>query len=156
VANLGKQEKKLRLYMKTVEGQIAKFESARRVLQESEDEIREEIVNKSFSPTPISLKPHDDYPGDVYQEVQNHLLDLNKLKNYISIKLKEVIKEEELLQSLKAKFGENIDFEKPKRGEFEIVYSDQNVKDAFDNLKNGREKIRLIKESLNEMSSETE
>ncbi len=156
MADLRKQEEQLRLYMKTVEEQAAKFESARKVLQEREDEIREEIVSRSFSPTPISLKPHSEYPGDVYLEVQNHLLDLNKLKNYISIKLKEVIKEEELLQSLKAKFGESIDFEKPKRGEFEIVFTDQQVKEVFENLKTGKEKIKLIKDSLNDLQDEEE
>ena len=148
---LKEQEQQLRLYMKTVDEQIQGFELVRKSLQERMDEIREEITKHSFSPTPISLKPKADFEGDVYADVQRHLLELNKLKNYISIKLKEVVKEEELLQSLKGKFGESIDFEKPKRGEFEIVYTDEKVENAFDRLKNGKEKVKLIKDSLNEM-----
>ncbi len=152
MGGLKEKEKQLRLYLKTVEDQIRKFESIKSVLQEREDEIREEITTHSFSPTPISLKPDAKYKGDVYAEIQKHLLELNKLKNYISIKLKELIKEEELLGLLKNKFGEGINFEKPSRGEFEIVYSDQQVRDAFESLKHGREQAAMIKDSLNEMS----
>jgi len=156
VADLKEQEKQLRLYLGTVDGQIKQFESLKKILQEREDEIREEITKHSFSPTPISLKPHEEYDGDIYAEVQHHLLELNKLKNYISIKLKEIIHQEELLGSLRAKFGESIDFEKPKRGDFEIVYSDSQVKEASEKLSNGREKVKLIKDSLNEMNSSEE
>ena len=156
MTRLEEQEKQLRLYLRTVEGQIKRFESTKKTLQEREDEIREEITKRSFSPTPISLKPKQDYGGDVYAEVQQHLLELNKLRNYISIKLKEVVHEEELLQSLRGKFGDSIDFEKQKRGEFEIVYSDQSVRDAFDSLSNSREKVKLIKDSLNEMDDKEE
>lgn len=156
MGDLKEQEQQLRLYMKTIEEQINRFESLKKSLQEREDEIREEITKHSFSPTPISLKPSPEYDGDVYAEIQQHLLELNKLKNYISMKLKEVIQEEELLESLKSKFGKSIDFEKPKRGEFEIVYTDEQVKDAFEQLNAGKEKVKLIKDSLNEMNESQE
>lgn len=154
MADLKEREKQLRLYLKNVESQIKQFESTKKMLQELEDEIRGEITKHSISPTPINLKPSDSYDGDVYGDIQHHLLELNKLRNYISMKLKEVVQEEELLESLQSRFGEKIDFEKPKRGEFEIVYSDQRVKDAFDKLKAGQEKVKLIKDSLSEMRSQ--
>ena len=156
MADLKEKEKQLRLYLQTIEEQIRKFESIKSILQEREDEIRAEITTHSFSPTPISLKPQEHYKGDVYAEVQKHLLELNKLKNYISIKLKELIREEELLTLLKGKFGEGIDFEKPSRGEFEIVYCDQQVKDAFESLKQGREQAAMIKDYLSEMNEKEE
>ena len=156
MSELKEQESKMRLYLSTVEAQIHKFEALKKTLQIREDEIREAIATHSFSPAPISLKPNNTYDGDVYADIQQHLLELNKLKNYISIKLKEIIREEELLSILKSKFGESIDFEKQSRGDFEIVYSDKHVIDAFEHLSNGKEKIKMIKDSLSEMNDEAE
>lgn len=156
MADLKDQEKQLRQFMRTVEEQVARFEYLKNVLQVKMDSIREEITRHSFSPTPISLRPSETYEGDVYTEVQKHLLELNKMKNYLSIKLKEVIQEEELLESLKGKFGDSINFEKPKRGEFEIVFSDENIKEAFTELNQGKERIKLIKDSLNDLKEKEE
>ncbi|MEM0360784.1 MAG: hypothetical protein QXK06_05630 [Candidatus Diapherotrites archaeon] len=151
MTDLAERERQLREHLSLIDKQIARFEYLKSVLQAKMDAIREEITKHSFSPTPISLKPDPSFEGDVYTEIQKHLLELNKMKNYLSIKLKEVIQEEELLASLQGKFGKNITFEKPQHGEFEIVFSDEKIKEALDELNKGKSAIKMVRESLAEL-----
>ena len=78
------------------------------------------------------------------------------MKNYLSSKLELVIKEEELLEELKKKHGDNVELLKNPAGEFEIVYTDSETDDAYNKLKASRKLVSDLKASMKDIIKENE
>jgi Ca2+-binding EF-hand superfamily protein len=115
---------------------------------EKRDSIRAEMQAHDFALVPVKISVEE--CEDVLAEIERHLIELNKLKNYLSVKLKKIIEEEKMLEALKRKFGNAIEIEQADQG-FEIRYLDEEAKQAFEELKKSREKTINIKNLLRKM-----
>jgi len=145
MVDLKEQETELRLFLQSVEEQIEKFNRLKEMFAEKRDSIREAMQQHNFSLVPVKISTEQ--CEDVLAEIEQHLLELNKLKNYLGVKLKQIIEEEQLLESLKKKFGDTLEIDEAEHG-FEIKYFDSEAKNAFEELQKSKEKISHIKSTL--------
>ena len=145
MAVLEEQEEELRLFLQSIESRISKLENMKEKFAEKRDNIREELQAHDFAIVPVKISVAE--CEDILEEIERHLIELNKLKNYLSVKLKNVIEEEKMLEALKQKFGNNVEIEQADQG-FEIIYKDEEAKQAFEELKKSREKTAEIKSVL--------
>ncbi len=145
MVDLKEQETELRLFLQSVEEQIEKFNRLKEMFAEKRDSIREAMQQHNFSLVPVKISTEQ--CEDVLAEIEQHLLELNKLKNYLGVKLKQIIEEEQLLESLKKKFGDTLEIDEAEHG-FEIKYFDSEAKQAFEELQKSKEKISHIKSTL--------
>jgi len=145
---LKEQEDELRLFLQSVEGRIAKLEQMKEKFAEKRDSIREEMQAHDFAMVPVKISVAE--CDDILEEIEKHLIELNKLKNYLSVKLKKVIEEEKMLEALKQKFGNSVEIEQADQG-FEVVYRDEEAKQALEELKKSREKTMEIKNVLRKL-----
>ncbi len=146
--DLKEQEEELRLFLQSVEQQIEKFQKLKERFAERRDKIREAIQNHDFALVPVKIST--EACEDILAEIEQHLMELNKLRNYLGVKLKQVVEEERLLESLKKQFGENLAIEQLEHG-FEIRYFDSEAKQALEELQKSKEKVMHIKNSLKRM-----
>lgn len=145
MVDLKEQETELRLFLQRIEEQIEKFTKLKESFAEKRDHIRETMQQHDFSLVPVKISTEQ--CEDVLAEIEQHLIELNKLRNYLGIKLKQIIEEERLLDSLKKKFGDTLEIEEAEHG-FEIKYFDSDAKEAFEELQKSKEKIAHIKSTL--------
>lgn len=148
MSNLKEQEEKLRLYLQSVENEINKFEKLKETFAQKRESIRAEMQAHDFSLAPVKIQCSE--TEDLLAEIDSHLTELYKLKNYLSVKIKRVVEEEELLESLTKKFGETIGIDQKDQG-FEIIVSDKAASEAFNELKNSRNKTANLKNTIRAM-----
>ncbi len=147
-ATLKSQEEELRLFLQSVEEQIEKLQQLKEKLLEKRDEIKEELQKHELAVVPVRLASSE--AEDLLASVEDHLMELNKLRAYLNSKLKKVIEEEKALELLKGKFPGSIEVKQHDHS-FEIVYKSNDTENAFEFLKKSKEKISGIKDALRKM-----
>ena len=148
MANLKDQEEKYRLIIRKIDLEIEKFQKMKKNLSEKQTNVVKAIKGTGFEEVPVRIMPHSETAEDLSNELEKHILSLNKLKNFINMKLESLMHEEELLDELKKKFGDNVSIKKIDRGEFEVNFTDPETKKAFDEIKKSKSLVEEIKNTI--------
>ncbi|MFH1586272.1 MAG: hypothetical protein ABID38_00270 [Candidatus Diapherotrites archaeon] len=149
--DLKEQEERLKFLISRIDSEIEKFKKILAEVEGKRDELDNAITKKGLQSVPINIAPHSMDKRGLYEELQQHILDLNKLKNLINSRLDVVIKEEELILGLKEKYGKSVNLEKNEGGEFEVSFKDAGTENAYSQIKNSRRLIEQLKESIKEL-----
>ncbi len=148
---LKEQEERLKFLLSRVDSEITKFERLLKEAQAKRAELEAAVHEQGLKVVPIAVAPHSEGSSNLEEDLQQHLLDLNKLKNLISSKLTIVIKEEELIEGLKKKYGTRVGLEKVGASEFKITYSDSDSEAAFAQINNSKKMISKLRDSVEEI-----
>ncbi len=149
-AELKEQEERLRFLLTRVDSEMAKFERLQKQVDAKQASLSSAISREGLEGVTVNVTPHGEGSANLAEELRNHLLDLNKTKNLIAGKLNLVVKEEELIASLKGKYGENVALVKLPSGEFEIDFKDPDTEQAFNQVQSGKKLLQQLRESLAE------
>ena len=152
--DLKQQEEELKLLIKKIDSEIADFEKLKTAIDVKKATLGEAVNKAGLQPVPIDVVPHSDSSRDLEEEIKQHILDLNKLKNFINGKLKVVIREEELLNELQEKYGKEVGIKKLPGGEFELTFSDKETEQAFAKLQKSKELLSTVKKSVQSLVEE--
>jgi len=151
MATLAEREEELRLFLQSIEEQIEKFEKLKEQFMNKHDSIKAEMQAHDLKLVPVKIVTNDS--EDIVADIEKHLVELSKLKAYISNEIKKVVEEKKTLEVLEAKFGHSVEIAANEEG-FEIKYKDEQARDAFEELKKDREKIANIKTRLRKIEDE--
>ncbi len=153
-ADLKQQEETLKLLIKKIDSEIVRFEKIKTEVGVKRAKLEESVNTAGLQPVPIEIAPHSGTGENLEQEIKQHILDLNKLKNFINGKLNVVIKEEELLNELQKKYGKEVGIKKIPGGEFELTFSDAETKKAFAALQKSKKMLSTVKRSVQSLTEE--
>lgn len=141
-------EEKFRLLIRKIDLEILKFQKLKSTLLDKQQNVSTAVRGTGFEAIPVRMVPHSDSASDLLSEIDNHMMSLNKLKNFINMKLDSLMEEEELLDELKKKFGNNVEIKKLDRGEFEINFTDSDTKKAYEEIKKSAKLVEEIKNTI--------
>ena len=96
---LKEREEVLQVFLKKVDADIDKFTQIQEKLEKQHENISDVILDAGLEPIPIRFSAGKGQ--DALQEVRNYVLELNKIKNLISMKLKRILQEEDLEEHLR-------------------------------------------------------
>lgn len=156
MVELKEKEERLRFLLSKIDSEIEKFKEMQASVEERKMSINRDITSKGLSEVPLEIRPHSDEQDGLGGEVNRHLMELSKMRNYLNGKLELVIKEEELLKELKKKHGNKVSLVKTDEGEFEIVYEDSETEEMYDKLKASRKLIADLKSSMKDIIKDEE
>lgn len=154
MAELKEQEERLRFLISRIDSEIVKFQKSLNTVEEKQSRLNEAIIKRGLQEVPINITPHSAEKQNLHQEIKQHIMDLNKLKNYINGKLEVVIKEEELIEDLKKEHGKNVSLHKLESGEFEINYKDEETEKAYNQINVSKKLINQLKKSIQDIVKE--
>ncbi len=153
-AALKQQEEELRLLIRKIDTEIVAFEKLKTEVSVKKAKIEKSVNVAGLQPVPINIAPHSGSADNLVRELEQHVLALNKVKNFINGKLKVVIKEEELLAELQKEYGKEVNIKKHPNGEFELVFSDDGTKAAFKALEKSKGMLETVKKSVQSLTEE--
>jgi len=146
--DLKQKEEALKLLLRKVDAELAEFEKLTGRVEVKRTNLEKSAHAVGMQPVPVDIGPNSGNGGNLEDELKRHVLELNKLKNFINVKLNRVIREEELLEKLKAEYGKSVGIMQLPGGEFELTFSDAATKEAFKKLQNGRKTFANVKEAV--------
>lgn len=153
MGELKDQEERLRFLVSKVDSEIKKFQGLLDTAETLGGELDEAVRKEGLQSVPIAISPHSEESEGLAEELKQHIMDLNKLKNLINAKLNLVIKEEELIEGLQRKYGNKVSLKRISGGDFEINYADDKTDNAFNQLKNSKKLIAQLKDSVDKIVS---
>ncbi|MCX8158108.1 MAG: hypothetical protein N3D73_00380 [Candidatus Diapherotrites archaeon] len=152
--DLKDKEERLRFLLSKIEDEIDRFSKMQEIIETKNRELFVEISKKGLTETPLEIAPHSDGHQSLLDEVREHILELNKVKSYLSAKLDLILKEEELIEALKKKYGNNVNLLKRADGVFEISYTDEETKNTYLKLKASKKLLSDLKSSIGDLVKE--
>lgn len=150
------QEEELKLLMRKIDSEIASFERLNVEVGAKREKVEKAVSAAGLQPVPIEIMPHSNESHNLGQEIKQHILELNKIKNFINSRLNVVIKEEELLVKLQQKYGKDIGIKKTGAGEFELTLSDKDTAAAFTELQKSKKMLSNVRQTVQSLTEEGE
>jgi len=148
---LEEQEEELRMFIKRADSEIRKFTELKENIHGKKSDVEDSLHKLNLEPVPIRIEPSPNSQRNLEREIDEHLLELSKMKNYINTKLKSVLKEEQLLDSLKKRFGESVDIKHAKQGDFEVTYYDNDSEFAGGELDKSKHSLKEMKKTVDKI-----
>ncbi len=148
---LEQKEEELRMFIKRIDSEIQKFTKLKENICSKKSSVETSLRKLNLEPVPIRIEPSPNSNRNLEREIEEYLLELNKMKNYINTKLKAVLKEEQLLESLKKRFGESVDIKKAKEGDFEITYYDNESEFTGNELNKSKKSLQEMKKAIDKI-----
>ncbi|MEK6970463.1 MAG: hypothetical protein AABW68_02080, partial [archaeon] len=122
-------------------------------LQSRRDELSGVVDDAGLEPVPISFVPSQG-KADVLNELEVHVLELNKLKNLIGMKLKRLLQEEDLLEHLRSEYGKNVSFKRNTKGGIELQVLDREADSAYGELVESKKRLESLRSQIHEIGDE--
>lgn len=145
---LKQREEALQALLKRLDADIDLFTNRLEKLRKKHDELTSVVLDAGLEPVPISFSSGKD--ADVLKGLEDHILELNKMKNLIQMKLKRIIQEEDLLDHLQSEFGKNVSFKRNAKGGIELQVKDLDAETAYDELEQGKRKLEQLRNQIHE------
>ncbi len=145
---LKEQEERLRFLLTRVDAELDKFGRVLKQVEAKQSKLGDAIAKEGMEGVTVNVLPHGEDAGNLFEELKNHLLDLAKTKNLIASKLNLVVKEEELLDTLRDKYGDSVQLVKLPSGEFEIDFKDEDTEQAFNQMQSGKKLLQQLRQTL--------
>jgi predicted CopG family antitoxin len=146
------QEEALQALLKKIDADVDKFSRVVEKLQGKHQELSDVVMDAGLSPVPIHFSVGKS--EDVLKEVEAHILELNKLKNLIEMRLKRIFQEEELLDHLQNQYGKNVSFTRNEKGLIELQVDDSDAKTAYVQLQDSKKKLDVLREQIHDLAGD--
>ena len=146
------EEERLRFLISKVDSEILRFSEIKQKMEERQEDFNRSLRIEGMQPVPVIFQPSSS-SKDLLDELTEHILELNKLKNLVAQKLNLVIKEEELFQKIRQKHGSDVELRKLPAGDFEIVVNDAQTQQAFSQMQASRKNLAGLKKTIQELST---
>ncbi len=154
--NLVQEEEKLRVLIRKIDSEISRFEKLKNEIGSKRAKLENDVKKVGLQPVLIKILSSAKSDENIETEINKHILDLNKSKNFINTKLNVVIKEEELIEGLRKKYGKDIDVKTIAKGDFELILSDKGTALASKELAKSRKMLLTVNKSLQAIAEEEE
>ncbi len=149
---LKEREEVLQVFLKKVDADIDKFTQIQEKLEKQHENISDVILDAGLEPIPIRFSAGKGQ--DALQEVRNYVLELNKIKNLISMKLKRILQEEDLEEHLRDNVGKNVTFAYDEKGKMQVEVSDVFAQNAYETLQENRKKLDALRQQIHELGED--
>lgn len=146
------QEEALQTLLKKIDSDVDKFTRLLERLHNKHEELSDIVTEAGLSPVPIHFTAGKS--EDVLHEVESHILELNKLKNLIEMRLKRIFQEEELLDHLHEHYGNNVSFTRNQKGLIELQVDDADAKNTFAQLQESKKKLDVLREQIHDLAGD--
>ncbi len=150
---LKEREQVLQALLKKIDTDIDSFTRRIEKLQSRRDELSGVVDDAGLEPVPISFVPSQG-KADVLNELEVHVLELNKLKNLIGMKLKRLLQEEDLLEHLRSEYGKNVSFKRNTKGGIELQVLDREADSAYGELVESKKRLESLRSQIHEIGDE--
>jgi hypothetical protein len=150
---LKEREEVLQSLLKKIDADIDLFSRRMEKLQKKHDDLSDVVDDSGMEPVPISFVPLQG-KMDVLNELEVHILELNKLKNLVGMKLKRLLQEEELLEHLQSEYGKNVSFKRSTRGGVELQVMDKDADSAYGELLESKKRLESLRGQIHEIGDE--
>lgn len=147
------EEERLRFLVVKIDAEITRFSELKEKLELRQEDLSNALRSEGLQPVPIIFQPSSG-TKDLLDELTDHVLELNKMKNFVAQKLNMVIKEEELLEKLRKKHGSAVDLKHLPSGEFELVINDTDTQQVFTQVQASRKNMNSLKKTIQELTEE--
>jgi division protein CdvB (Snf7/Vps24/ESCRT-III family) len=151
---LKEREEVLQALLKKIDADIDVFTKRLEALHAKHEELNGVVLDAGLEPVPISFQAGKN--ADVIGELESHVLELNKLKNLLSMKLRRILQEEDLLEHLQTEYGRNVTFKRNARGGVELQVQDADAEDAYVQLQISKKKLDELREQIHELGDSAE
>ena len=151
---LKEREEVLQALLKKIDADIDVFTKRLEKLHAKHDELTGVVMDAGLEPVPISFQAGKN--ADVIGELESHVLELNKLKNLLSMKLRRILQEEDLLEHLQTEYGKNVTFRRNTKGGIELNVQDNDAEDAYAQLQLSKKKLDELREQIHELGDSDE
>lgn len=149
---LKQREEVLQALLKKIDADIDVFSRRAEKVRKKHDELSNVVLDAGLEPVPISFAAGKSV--DALRDLDNHVLELNKIKNLISMKLKRILQEEDLLEHLQTEYGQNVTFRRNQKGLIELSVQDKDAQDAYDQMQGSKKKLDDIRAQIHELGDE--
>ncbi len=146
---LKQREETLQALLKKLDSDIELFTKRLDALRNKHDELTDVVLDAGLEPVPISFQAGKS--ADVIRELESHVLELNKLKNLLSMKVKRILQEEDLLEHLQSEYGKNVSFKRNTKGGIELQVQDKDAEDSYAQLLLGKKKLDELRAQIHEL-----
>jgi hypothetical protein len=146
---LKEEEAELKRLLAQTEKEIVKFTDMLKHLISKEVDIEENFKKAGLHPVPVKLTPHEERTESLRADIESHLMELHKFKNYLMKKLARIQQEERTVEFLKKRYGRKAKIVKHD-GEFEVCFSDKDTIKTYEALQKSRELLRSVKAKISE------
>lgn len=150
---LKEREEVLQALLKKIDADIDLFTRRMEKLQKKHDDLSNVVDDSGLEPVPISFIPMQG-KMDVLNELEVHILELNKLKNLVGMKLKRLLQEEELLEHLQSEYGSNVQFKRSTKGGIELQVVDKDADSAYGELLESKKRLESLRGQIHEIGDE--
>lgn len=151
--NFREEEERLRFLITKIDAEILRFNDMKEKLESRLDSFNKELKSEGMQPVPVYFQPASGQ-RDLLDDLTEHILELNKMKNLVAQKLKLVIREEELFEKLQQKHGSSVDLKHLPTGEFEIVVSDSETQQVFSQVQASKKNMAALRKSIQDFTGE--
>ncbi len=151
---LKEREEVLQAFLKKIDADIGVFTRRMEKLQSKHDELSGLVDEAGLEPVPISFNSQYSKSGDVLSDLESHILELNKLKNLVGMKLKRLLQEEELLDHLQSEYGKNVLFRRTSKGGIELVIQDKDADATYGELQESKKRLESLRSQIHEIGDE--
>lgn len=144
-------EERLRFLLSKIDSELERFKSLKQEVEEKKKQLLGSLKDKGIEPIPIELSPSESM--SLAEDVDEHIKELQQFKNSINMKLKNVLREEELIDSLKKEYGENVEVKRDAANAFKIIYKDPSTAKIHAQVRLSKKLISSMREDLEKMGS---
>jgi len=144
--DINEKENRYKFLISKIDDELSKFKIKLTALDQKLQDIRDtsKIATHDIIPISLNAKSQD----NVYELVKAHILELDNLKNFISLELDKIAKQKNLQKTLQQKFSNNVLVEQSQTGAFKIDYSDNEIDKISDDTLISKKLISSLKESV--------
>ncbi len=148
---LKQREEVLQVLLKRIDSEIETFSMQLGKFKAKQNELSNVVMDARLEPVPITFQPNEKIDINVIRELEDHILELNKVKNLLGMKLKRILQEEDLLEHLQSKFGKNVSFKRTEKGLIELQVKDKDADEAFDLLQDSKKRLDQLRGQIHEL-----
>jgi len=153
VKDFKEEEERLRFLITKVDSEILRFNEMKDKLDSRLASLDRELKSEGMQPVPVIFQPTAGHK-DLLEEITDHILELNKIKNLVAQKLKLVIREEELFDKLQKKHGSSVDLKHLSNGEFEIAVNDAETQQFFSQVQASKKNMAGLRKTIQDSPTE--
>ncbi len=146
--DLEEKEQRLKFLQSKVDGEIFKFKTKLSFLDGKMQEIKLATKTVGHEPIPITFTSANNNHENVYDLIKAHLLELDNLKNYLSIELEKIASQKKILKNLDQKYGESVSVVQNSQGGFTVNYSDDDIEKIKEDALMSKKLVTSLKDSV--------
>ncbi|MEK6821066.1 MAG: hypothetical protein AABY11_01545 [archaeon] len=150
--DLKAKEEILRALLRKIDSDVDLFSKRLDTLHGKHDALTDAVIDAGLQPVPIRFLAQGKNT-DILLEIENHILELNKLKNLIGMKLQRLMQEEELLAHLHGTYGDSVSFSRNTKGGIELSVKDLDADVAFAEVVESKKKLDALRSQIQEIGS---